>query len=291
MCGDIESLPRPNHTFAEIQYLSKQRGSSMYHQNIRRLDAHYEGLCEILDSHRDIDFIFLSETDTTEEEEKQYAIDGYKHFIRSRKNGEGGGVAFCIKERIKWDRRYDLESKNIECLWVEMFIKKSQIFLMCSLYRPPNSSEYLSKDFETDFNDMIIKANTSSKEIIIMGDCNADYNKKDDCKEFKKVLLLNGFTQMIKSPTRVTKDSSTIIDIIASNNESNIKDTVTIPTSLSDHFMVGSLRRLNHRKFLPKEVKFRDYSKYNVDTLVQQLTAVDWSIIYGCKMLIIVLSY
>ena len=59
-------------------------------------------------------------------------------------------------------------------------------------------------------------------------------------------ILLNGFTQMIKSPTRVTKDSSAIIDIIASNNESNIKDTVTIPTSLSDHFMVGSLCKLNH---------------------------------------------
>ena len=47
--------------------------------------------------------------------------------------------------------------------------------------------------------------------------------------------------------------------------------------------MVGSLRKLNHRKFLPKEVKFRDYSKHNVDTLVQPLTAADWSIIYDCE--------
>ena len=130
---------------------------------------------------------------------------------------------------------------------------------------------------------MMIKANTPSKEIIIMGDYNANYNKKGDYKEFKNILLLNGFTQMIKSPTRVTKDSSTVIDIIASNNESNIKDTVTIPTSLNNHFMVGSLCKLNHQKFLPKEVKFRDYSKYNVDILIQQLTAVDWSIIYDCE--------
>ena len=189
MCGDIESLPGPNHTFAEIQYLSKQRRFSMYHQNIRGLDAHYKGLCEILDSHRGTDFISLSETHTTKEEEKQYAIDGYKHFTRSRKNREGGGVAFYIKGGNKWDRRYDLEINNIECLWVELFIKKSQSFLICSLYRPPNSSEYISKNFEIDFNDMIIKANTPSKEIIIMGDCNADYNKKGDCKEFKNVLL------------------------------------------------------------------------------------------------------
>ena len=36
-------------------------------------------------------------------------------------------------------------------------------------------------------------------------------------------------------------------------------------------------------KVFTKEVKFQDYSKYNVDTLVQQLTAVDWSIIYNCE--------
>ena len=67
----------------------------MYHQYIRGLDAHYEGLCEILDNHRGMNFISLSETHTTEGEEKQYAIDGYKHFIRSRENGEKG-----IKEGI-----------------------------------------------------------------------------------------------------------------------------------------------------------------------------------------------
>ena len=74
-----------------------------------------------------------TETHTIREEEKQYAIDSYKHFTRSRKNGEEGSVAFYIKGRIKWDRHYNLESKNTECLWVEIFIKKSQSFLMFTL--------------------------------------------------------------------------------------------------------------------------------------------------------------
>ena len=150
-----------NYTFAEIQYLSKQREFSLYHQNIRGLDAHYEGLYKILDSHRGMDLISLSETHTTEEEEKQYAIDGYKHFIRSRKNGEGGGVAFYIREGIKWDRRYDLESKSIECLWVETFIKNRKVFLYVHFIALRIA---LSKNFETDFNNMIIKANISSKK-------------------------------------------------------------------------------------------------------------------------------
>ena len=36
-------------------------------------------------------------------------------------------------------------------------------------------------------------------------------------------------------------------------------------------------------KVFTKEVKFQDYSKCNVDNLVQELTAVDWSIIYNCE--------
>ena len=52
MCGDIESLPGPNLTFSEIQYLCKQRGISMYNQDIHNLSTNYESLCKILSSHR-----------------------------------------------------------------------------------------------------------------------------------------------------------------------------------------------------------------------------------------------
>ena len=87
---------------------------------------------------------------------------------------------------------------------------------------------------------------------------------------------------MINSRTRIVKKSS-IIDLITSNKDSNIKDTITIPTSLSDHFMTGCLRKLNNRKYLPRETKCCDYSNYNEDILIQRLTAVDWTIIFDCE--------
>ena len=101
MCGEIESLPGPNHTFPEIQYLCKQRGISMYNQNIRNLSTNYESLCKILSSHRGMDIISLSETQTNEDNEKLFAIQGYDYFVRSRINGDGGGVTFYIKPRLK----------------------------------------------------------------------------------------------------------------------------------------------------------------------------------------------
>ena len=101
----------------------------MYHQNIRDLSTNYERLGEILDSHQGMGIISLSETHTNEGNEKRFAIQGYDYFVRSRVNGDSGGVAFYIKQRLKWTRRYDLEFENIECAWVKIFVEKSQSFL------------------------------------------------------------------------------------------------------------------------------------------------------------------
>ena len=101
----------------------------MYHQNIRDLSTNYECLGEILDSHQGMGIISLSETHTNEGNEKRFAIQGYDYFVRSKVNGDGGGVAFYIKQRLKWTRRYDLEFENIECAWVKIFVEKSQSFL------------------------------------------------------------------------------------------------------------------------------------------------------------------
>ena len=99
---------------------------------------------------------------------------------------------------------------------------------------------------------------------------------------FKKTLALNGFTHMNNSPIRIVKEYSTIINIIALNKD-DINDTVTAPTSLSDHFMASCFSKLNNRKYLPKKIKCCDYSNYNEDILIQRLTTVDWSIIYNCE--------
>ena len=73
----------------------------MYNQNIRNLSTNYESLRKILSSHRGMDIISLSETQTNEDNEKLFAVQGYDYFVRSRINGDGGGVTFYIKPRLK----------------------------------------------------------------------------------------------------------------------------------------------------------------------------------------------
>ena len=44
---------------------------------------------------------------------------------KDRKVGPHGGVLCYIRDDLKYDRRYDLEIKGIECIWIEFFIPKS----------------------------------------------------------------------------------------------------------------------------------------------------------------------
>ena len=44
------------------------------------------------------------------------------------------------------------------------------------------------------------------KEVILLGDMNVNYLKPNENKEFKSMFYLNGFTQLIIKPTRITKD-------------------------------------------------------------------------------------
>ena len=88
------------------------------------------------------------------------------------------------------------------------------------------------------------------KETIVMGDLNVNYNENSDNTEIKRIIKQYGFKQVIKKPTRVTKNSSTLIDIMATTHEKNVLKHITCGNSLSDHDLVGLIIKNNNLKFL-----------------------------------------
>ncbi len=210
-----------------------------------------------------------------------FIIDGYKFIKQNRKQGRAGSVAVYIKDNILWKRRYDLETDNIESIWLEIFIAKSKSILIATFYRPPESSVYLPNDFNKTFNDMLLNGTKENKEIIILRDFNADYLKPNDNKEIKGIFQLFGFKQLIKTATRITKESSTLIDLIATNNPQSISKSNVFATSISDHDMVGCIRKINHFKYSPKVITRRNYATYNVNNMNNDFEAVDWEPVYN----------
>ena len=58
---------------------------------------------------------------------------------------------------------------------LEILIAKSKNILFGSLYRPPNSSQFISADFNAKLEDTLGLATTENKEILLVGDLNANF--------------------------------------------------------------------------------------------------------------------
>ena len=93
---------------------------------------------------------------------------------------------------------------------------------------------------------MLSLAMRSFKELILLGDMNVNYLVKVNQNEIKSFISSRGIEQLIKQPTRfdLTHKTSTLIDIIGTNNMSNISSSRVIPLSIGDHDMVGCLRKI-----------------------------------------------
>ena len=67
---------------------------------------------------------------------------------------------------------------------------------------------------------------------------------------------------MIKKPTRVTRKSSTLIDIIATTQEKNVLKHITCGNSLTHHDLVVVIIKKN-LKFPHRTIIKRNYANYN----------------------------
>ena len=111
-----------------------------------------------------------------------------------------------LSDDLKWKRRTDLETDEIECIWVDVDIFKSKRFLVGCIYRTPDSSSYLQKD--------LTKVNNLSMESFLLGDINVNYLVKWYHKEIEELFITHGLHQLVKLPTRVTQETKSLIDVI-----------------------------------------------------------------------------
>ena len=96
-------------------------------------------------------------------------------------------------------------------------------------------------------------------------------------RELKSLFRNFDFKQFINSPTRISMNSKSLIDIIASNCPRNISESGVITTHLSDHELVYCVRKINWKK-APAEIKtFRNYANYSPSAFCMDLKSVDWS--------------
>ena len=81
-----------------------------------------------------------------------------------------------------------------------------------------------------------------------------------------------GFKQLINCPTRITCDTSTLIDYILTNSQDNISQSGVAGTAISDHNMIYYTRKMLKAKYNKhKELTFCSLRNYSVDVYKEAL--------------------
>ena len=278
MCGDIESQPGPVSNIPQLRDICSRRGLTIFHQNIRGLQGKFDEISYFLQNHK-IDILTLNEL-FINNQQLTFSIPGFTFLYKNRKSGTGGGVGIYVRNGIDFVRKTELENDEMESIFIEIRPKSSKTFIIGTIYRPPESSKHLSKNFESILSTNLKDIDNRNTETIIMGDLNVDYLKQNN-HSIKNIFQLNGFCQLIKTPTRVTETTATLIDVIFTNKKHNISHNTVIAAGFSDHDLIACVRKMNNIKHKPETIRCRNFKNYNIDQINNDLLNKKWDHVYN----------
>lgn len=259
---------------------------TIFHQNIPGLKNKVDELLVCLDdieSENVIDILCLSEHHIVSDMEK-VNISGYKLAAHMcRENKVRGGVAIYVKSyhcvKSLDTKKFCLE-QHIEACACQLKLKEGS-FIIVTVYRSPSGNFHL---FLENLDALLCYLSDRGKQIIICGDFNVDSLKECNRKNDLEVLLGSfNLTSVIDFPTRVVKDSSTLIDntFIDQDKFKNI-NSCPVENGLSDHdaqlVTVFDIAPFSNSK-LPSKV-VRSINDSTIRNFRENLQQLDWDEVY-----------
>ena len=159
-----------------------------------------------------------------------FFIKGYSHKYSVIPNRIGGGVSFCISNRLMYSRRNYIQFnplfKGIIIDIERSELNSIRIISIILVYRPPNTD---SNIFINDFEIILSKLDSKNIFIFMIGDFNYDKFKTSsfqsiniESETFTNRLADFNMYKLIHKPTRINPPSATLLD----NIYTNIKITI-----------------------------------------------------------------
>ena len=159
----------------------------------------------------------------------------------------------------------------MESISIQVKVGNYKPFIVTSVYRPPGKTVNHFNDIDALFS--IIEA--EEKESTYLGDTNCDMIDltNNDTKNLKRLLAKFNLAQLIKSPTRTTATSKTIIDHIITNRSEAVSKSGVLACGISDHDVVFMTKhmRLPKLRAPPRLLNVRNYKKFNLNAFRQDM--------------------
>ena len=142
----------------------------------------------------------------------------------------------------------DVPSDTLELLCIEIEPPRSRSYFVIAWYRPPS---YPVDSFDKQ-EKALAYLDRECKEMIFLGDTDCDFTNTpgdqlidNNARHLARVYEVFDFVQLVGEPTRVTLETATIIDHVATTCARNITKTGVHEVSLSDHYMVYCIRKFS----------------------------------------------
>ena len=255
----------------------KHRGLHVANINICHLKPKLDEIKILLNSASNLDLLGMCETFLDKNTgDNILHMDGFNFERKDRSvlrddslsTKRGGGVVVYIADHIRYKRQTDLESADIESIWLEINLKNTKPILISSVYRPPNSSVQRLNDFSLQ----VENAASQTDEIYFLGDFNINLlSDETQSRSWSHSLEAFDLTQLVKEATRVTAHSATLIDHVYTSQPDKVIECFVPNLALSDHYPVCFTRqttKLQSTKRSHSSIKYRSFTRFdNADFL------------------------
>ena len=231
-------------------------------------------------SKKDFDVLSFSETwFNSTVSNASIEIEGYRVYRLDRIGKTGGGVCAYIKNNLKAKILKDLtgiSESGFHQLWLQVQNKKLRSILVYIAYRPEIGLECLQNDLMPNY----VEALSLNRDIVLTGDMNCnlltDNPKGNALRSFCADI---NSTQLIDKPTRVTKTSSTLVDVVMVSNPELVKTSDVIDLTISNHFLVFAVLNLKQPKASPSYIITRSFKNYSSEKFANDISTIPWDVL------------
>lgn len=271
MSSSLPTLPQHSDPHTLIG-----KGFSVAHLNIRSIKNKIEEIAHIL-HYYPLDVLTISETWLTSHTESTILmVDGFDLNRADRAKTpsrpapkKGGGLLTysslkCTSDPALYKDR-NVCNEHIETQIISIKREGDRTAVIINVYRPPSGDLV---EAQTTLDTTLQKVSLERfADIYLLGDLNIDHTPSKispPAANLISMLHSHGLAQKITTPTRVSKTSKTIIDVVYIKSNKNITP-FTITLALSDHYLVGCSRSLTYKKDPSTHFYGRSYRHYNLD--------------------------
>ncbi|XP_025263168.1 uncharacterized protein LOC112637508 [Camponotus floridanus] len=206
-------------------------------------------------------FLALSETRLIDEiEDSEVNVPGYSIVRCNAENRNTGGVVLYVRSEIKYEIVLvkKLES-NCWCAAIEVKDKVYKGVIMVIYHSPSASHGDFMRFYEEIVEELVVKG-----ECIVIGDFNIDLRMDSFyAKKLQATMLSLGMKQYVNEPTRITKDTQTIIDLIFANNDKIVQ--VIHEPKITDHAWLKVEMNVSKIESKYREFIARNYKEFDVN--------------------------